>query len=371
MELDERAFVAAWDAFVASYGKDRNIQLRDSIIAYEQAREGVAVPSREEIAAGLSTAYQASELNADEALEFDDIPEDERKRHLWMADYVLTLLRPAPSAQPWTREPCQKFFVSSAPVPADAERPCQPGVVHFGPISPVASAQESVIVNGVSMPYAKAMRRVHESHREVCLRYAEQIRNLEKRAKRAEDQAGRARCERDDAEAIRNLAVEREQEAEKRAESLERDLAAERDAHRLTADAKRVAMERAAELERERDAMQHAMSEKDQELERLRFNMAGKSEAYENADVMTGEAARFWQSVDGACKEVASWPAWKRGVSEAPEPAKPATPDLDLAGRVVRVEKALRELCRFGGGMSLLECMGDAIKALEGGGSNG
>jgi hypothetical protein len=61
--------------------------------------------------------------------------------------------------------------------------------------APVASAQGDL---AATMGEYES-RIAHKAGVEASKRYAEQIRNLEKRAQKAEDQAGKARCERDDA----------------------------------------------------------------------------------------------------------------------------------------------------------------------------
>ena len=82
--MDEKAFAATHAEYLAAEGGDGFTPLRKAITAYEQARERVAVPTREQVANQCRWAYEHT----------DTSPGSSDYRWDTVADYVLSLLTP-------------------------------------------------------------------------------------------------------------------------------------------------------------------------------------------------------------------------------------------------------------------------------------
>ena len=136
--IDEKAFAAAFQAYAEAAGKDKDVQLKKAITAYEQARERVAFEVTGEEAAAIAKAMgwesaspaaarchintilaartstitaskedlTSSWVAAYSAWKNSGLEDDSRPLERVAAEWAESLLarRPAPSAQPWTLE---------------------------------------------------------------------------------------------------------------------------------------------------------------------------------------------------------------------------------------------------------------------------
>lgn len=349
MELDERAFKAA----LAAYDKNKPLvygrfepAVRSAITAYEQARERAAVPSVDELADDIEGHWLTRTAQAEFILN----------------KYILPLAqRPAPSAQPWTREQREAAYRAAIAIHPNYQ------INHYAAVAKDAMRRAvDAALDAVAAPVASAQGE-------------------------------------DDFDARADALLKRMESHEAGTyKALQRDLAAERAAHEATSERLLLRVDEAIgagtklahRLDKERtraEAAEKRAAELERERDEVRAKLDSVREACTPTDDEHAAYGYLYHGTAGRNAQEAIAGYWRRIQSalaqESAKPAEPkpgdvlsgeaATPDLDLAGRVGRLEKFARHVLEAFGklttehGDSVATLFGDtsladALKALEG-----